>query len=404
MKITIINTSESGGAAYASINLFKGLQSIGVDVNYLTLSIIDKEKKSFINRIIQWWQVRYNVKRNHKFLKNPPKGFDYFTLSRTGYRNIHKHPLVKNSDLINIHWINNMVDYPTFFKNIKKPIIWTLHDTNPFTGGCHYTFGCNFYLQNCSPCMQLNIKFRNDVAKNNLQLKYETVNTLSNTKTVIVSPSRWLKDLAENSLIYRKYKHYLVPYGIDTDIFKSYNLIASRKKYNLPLNKFIVLFVATSINEYRKGFDVILKLNEFFRDQQDILFLNVGDNKNNNVTQKILNLGYLKSKSDIAIAYNAADVFVIPSREDNLPNTMLESLCCGTPVIGFKTGGIVDVIKHGTNGFLVEKENVYDFAQHIQIMVKNNSFDRNAIEQDAKKNYSLTQQASKYKLIIDEIL
>lgn len=402
MNITIISGSETGGAGYAAKNLHEGLLEIGVNSNFLTEQMIIEADRSFFKKIRRWWLVRRNIKRNYKLLAGAPTEYDHFSFARTGYHNIHKHPLIQNADVINIHWVSYMVDYKSFFKNIDKPIIWTLHDTNPFTGGCHYTFGCDNFMNDCINCPQLAEKNRDFAAWDNLKLKHDSLAELNPKKTVIVSPSKWLKTLSEKSSLFKKYAHYCIPYGINTAIFKHYSKAASRLKMGFPADKFIVLFAGTSLTEYRKGFDIILKLKEVFKDNEQILFIAIG--KNDIEHEGISNLGYISDKNDMAIAYSAADLFIIPSREDNFPNTVLESLCCGTPVIGYKTGGITDAVEHGTNGFLVDKENITDLAMYINHMINNpDLFDNENISSIARKKYSLKTQAFAYRNMINNI-
>jgi len=400
MIITIISATEKGGAGASSKNLYQGLLKIGVEANLLTIDDLEKENLSLIAKISRWWKVRKSINRNFRSMKGAPSGFDYFSLARTGYTNLH--PLVLKADVINVHWISNMIDYKTFFNNIDKPIVWTLHDTNAFTGGCHYTYQCDNFMRDCSNCKQLGETFSSYVAKENLELKRDSLKLLKPEDTIVISPSKWLQSLSEKSLLFKQYAHFNVPNGIDTAIFRKYESKESRERFSLPLDKFIVLFVATNITETRKGFDVILKIEEIFRDNKNVLFVAIG-----NVEAKynhIANLGYIADKETIAAAYNAANVFLIPSREDNLPTTMLESLCCGTPVIGYKTGGIVDTIEDGKNGYLIDHENINDMVNKINIMIDNpDLFDNKTISNVSRQKYSLKKQAETYLNIINKL-
>ena len=402
MIITIITATEKGGAGAACKNLYKGLLSIGVEAYLLTVDGLEQEKLYPIARILRWWNVRKNINRNFKSMKGAPSGYDHFSIARTGYINLHKHPFVLKANVINVHWISNMVDYKSFFTNIDKPIVWTLHDTNPFTGGCHYTYQCDNFMRDCSNCIQLGENFSSYVAKENLQLKRDSLKLLNPQKTIVISPSKWLQSLSQKSSLFKQYAHFNVPYGIDTDIFRKHALKQSREKFNLPLDKFIVLFVATNITETRKGFDVILKIEEIFSGNKNVLFVAIGNVGTEH--DSITNLGYISDKESIAKAYSAANVFLIPSREDNLPNTMLESLCCGTPVIGYKTGGIVDTIENGKNGYLIEHEDISDMVNKINSMIDNPKlFDNKSISDVSRQKYSLKKQAETYLNIIKKL-
>ena len=402
MKITILSAGEIGGAGGAAKNLQKGLMHLGVSVSFISEEKVASLRVNIFPKLKQWWQVRKNILRNSKYLNKAPAGFDHFSFGRTGYQGLHEHAEVKTGDVISLHWLSYLIDYPTFFKQINKPLIWTLHDTNLFTGGCHYTFGCQKYETDCADCPQLAAGVRAYAAKDNLKIKIDSLKHINPANVVVVSPSVWLKNMSEKSILFKGYQHFHIPYGIDTDVYKRLDKTQSRVKLGLGNDKLVVLFVATSISEHRKGFDIILKLSDELKHRDDIQFVAVG--KTDESYPNILNLGYIKDSNSIAMAYSAADVFIIPSRQDNLPNTMLEALCCGTPVIGYKTGGIIDAIQHGENGFLVDQENVTDIVEYLMAM--NNKtivFNNDKISENARQKYSLEKQALAYKEIIEEL-
>lgn len=402
MNITLINSSDQGGAASAAKNLQKGLAQIGVSAGFISEKKVIAQKKGLFAKLRNWWLVRKYIKKNAGYLKNVPAGFDHFSFARTGYQNTQRQPLVKNADVINLHWLSYLIDYPTFFKQINKPLIWTLHDANLFTGGCHYTFGCRKYETDCTNCPQLGAEFSRYAAKDNLKLKMDSLKHISPANIAIISPSVWLKNMSEKSTLFKGYQHFHIPNGIDTDVYKKLDKAQCRAKLGLPADKFIILFVGTSLSEYRKGFDIILSLSDELKHRDDIQFVAIG--KTDESFPGILNLGYVSDTSVMAMAYSAANVFIIPSRQDNLPNTMLEALCCGTPVIGYKTGGIVDAIQHGENGFLVEQENVTDIVGYL--MALNNEtivFNNDKISENARQKYSIEKQALAYKEIIEEV-
>lgn len=402
MKITIISAAENGGAGNAAKNLQLGFEQIGVATDFVSEAKVIATGGGLFSKLLRWWRVRKHINKNYSYLENAPAGYDHFSFARTGYQNVQNLPQVKNADVINLHWVSYLVDYPSFFKKIDQPVIWTLHDTNLFTGGCHYTFECDHFLSDCTNCPQLPESVKAFAAKDNLQLKRESLKHIDPKKIIVVSPSQWLKTLSEKSTLFKNYQHYVIPYGIDTGTFKKQEQAGSREKLGLPPDKFIVFFAGTSLAEQRKGFDVILKLKDELKHREDILFVAIGNA--NQSYPGIINLGYIADKEMMATAYNAADVYVIPSRQDNLPNTMLEALCCGTPVIGYKTGGIVDAIEPGVNGFLADKENISDIVTHIiEMAAQVNFFDRQAIAKAAGEKYSLEKQARAYQEIINKV-
>ncbi|MGY3213805.1 glycosyltransferase [Mucilaginibacter sp. HD30] len=402
MNVTLINSSDQGGAANAAKSLQMGLAQIGVSAEFVGEQKVITQKKGRFAKLRNCWLVRKYIKKNAAYLKNAPSGFDHFSFARTGYQNIQRQPLVKNADVLSLHWLSYLIDYPTFFKRLNKPLVWTLHDTNLFTGGCHYTFGCQKYETDCADCPQLAAGIREYAAKENLKLKIASLKHINPAKVAVISPSVWLKNMSEKSTLFKGYRHFHIPNGIDTNVYKKLDKAQCRIKLGLPADRFIVLFVGTSLSEHRKGFDIILRLSDELNHRDNIQFAAIG--KTDQSYANILNLGYITDSSVIAMAYNAADVFIIPSRQDNLPNTMLEALCCGTPVIGYKTGGIVDAVRHGENGFLVDRENVTDIKKYIvgmsnKTIVLNNE----KISKDAKEKYSLEKQALAYKEVMEEV-
>ncbi len=423
MKILLLNTDDyTGGAAIACRRLLKALSQI-TNVNS---SLLVQEAKSGQEGVVQlnntWlskklaW-VRFVLERIYfLFYEKSIEVRFLFNAGRFGI-DISQNQLVKNSDIIHLHWINfGFLSIESIKKLGKtgKPIVWTLHDMWAFTGGCHHSGDCENYQNVCGNCT----KFLRNPSKYDLsnQIWQEKRDQFAECKLIIVTCSGWLSDRARKSSLFKNYKVEVIPNPIDISIFKPLELKIAKSKLNLDLDKKYILFASMSIKSIGKGYP-------FFKEAMDI-FTNV--NKGNNINLELLIfgkanesdfvglplkvnfLGQLTDQEQIINAYNAASVFVIPSLEENLPNTIMESMACGTPVVGFDIGGIPEMIDHKQNGYLAKYKFADDLAAGIYHVLYEADYDelsRNA-RQKVVDNYSeevvAKQYVELYKSILDE--
>lgn len=410
MRILHISKSDSGGAAIAAIRLHKALLSQEIESSMLFLSCTNKSlpnsyaflngsqiKLGFImrqgSRIKNKLLYRFsNQSKNVTKLQNKIKGFETFTFNPTDF-DITSLKAYKEADIIHLHWISGFIDYG-FFQINKKPVIWTLHDMNPFTGGCHYSSGCNKYLTDCKNCPQLQGTSNSDNAF--FDQEYKNV-CLERQTHIITAPSQWLKNCAIRSKLFKKFQGLHIPNSLDQSIFRPQNKAFCRSVFSLPCDKKILLFVSEKIENSRKGFDLLINALSCL-DRKDFHVCAVGDSDPTVKYQN--NISFLGGISDerlMSLAYSAADCFVLPSREDNLPNVMLESISCGTPVIAFPVGGMLDVIKTGINGILAKEISSDSLTNAINEFLEGKySFDSIRISEDAKQNFQQSVQANRY--------
>lgn len=308
--------------------------------------------------------------------------------------------MYQEAEIINLHWVANFLDYPTFFKRNTKPIVWTLHDENPFTGGEHYKEEIIGMDDNGYPIYRTITKKEEQIFNKILEIKKRA---LENVKDLtIITPSQWLSNEAKNSELFKKFPVITIPYGIEENIFKPYDVQLIRRKFNLPINKKVVLFVAQQVTNFRKGFVFLLKAIEYL-EREDIYLIAVGNSRNLN--GRIHGLGFINDDKIMSEIYSAADIFVLPSLIDNLPNTMLESIMCGTPVVAFPAGGIPEVIKTGVNGILAEQISAKALAEAINDALDNlHLFDSKKISSEAVTKFNLDVQAKKYIDLYKQIL
>lgn len=415
MKVLIVNTYDNGGAAKASLRLANGLRERGTDVNFLlkrkndlTLDthVLEPQKKIILKKYLS--KIKRKLKKYDffksdydKFLKERSTKLELFSFPNSSF-DITSSPLYKEADIINLHWVSNFLDFSTFFEKNSKPVVWTLHDMNPFSGGEHYE---EIYLdinENGFPKKRIISSREVYVFRKIKKIKKEALLNVKNL--YIVSPSIWLANKAKESDLFKDRPIHCIPNSIDTSIYKPKDIREAKKHFKIPQDKKMILFVADSLTANRKGFVFLEKAIESINNK-DVVLCVIGKNKLKSNFSNIIQLGVLKDDNLMSLAYSAADVFVIPSLMDNLPNTVLESIMCGTPVIGFPVGGIPDMITNGFNGLITNEISVESLVEGInQFLEGIDKYKRKDIYKEAFNKYNLSVQAKAYEDLYKSIL
>ena len=375
----------------------------------------DEAVEAFEPRRNLWSRVRCRLRRKvlqrrfARYNETRPAGLEPFTQARTPYGAQVLRQLPQ-ADLINLHWIRGFVDVPAFFEQVDTPVVWTLHDMNAFTGGCHYDKGCGKYEAQCGACPQLGSGQENDLSRKVWEQKKSVFDRVSPERLHIVTPSHWLARAANSSTLLQTFPISVIPYGLDTELFSPRNGQGLRSALNLPEAARIVLFVAQSTTNERKGFSQLAEALAALDGQESGQFylVSVGSNKPDwDVDLPHLHLGKITSTPLLAAVYSMADVFVIPSLEDNLPNTVLESMACGTPIVGFDTGGISDMVRPGETGWLAPVGNVRALRDTIDQALSDHQ-QRNRMtrrcREIAVEEYALNVQARQYRSLYLSLL
>ena len=327
-----------------------------------------------------------------KKLKEKKIKFEWASLPSSPYR-LEDVDLVKEADIINLHWVSGLLDYSSFFKNIKKPVVWTIHDMNPFSGIFHYSNDES--LLSDKHFLKINYEAK--------RLKEKSLTRFDDLH--IVSPSSWLLEESERSGAFGKFNHYCIPNSLDVDFFRPYDKEFARSVLAIPKDKTVILFISQTVENYRKGFDILDVVIKNLPLNKNIYCVAVGNTQlcmNNN---SLIYLGTIDNKQLLPLIYSAADLFVLPSRQDNLPNTMLESLACGTPVIAFNVGGMRDFIKDNINGLLINEISATALLQGIVKFISNKtSFSNEKIREMAVKEFASHIQVQQYVSLYKKIL
>lgn len=364
MRVSVLNTWDNGGgAARAAFRLASQMREVGTNLTYFV-----RHKSTDIDWVVEIDDFLPSVKNQ------APIQSTYIDNNRTSCSNTYFSHTQENlsdawikkiakADIINIHWVERFLSSSTIAKlaAFEKPLVWTLHDQRPLTGGCHYTSGCKQYIFNtCRNCIQLT----KDPEKLPFKVLAEKIQLFKDKNITIVSPSKWLGDDAKASELFRHHRVEVIPNSIETNIFKPSNMKLARARLGLPEDEFIFLFGAQDTKEKRKGYHILQKAMEFmvaamaqgtydnYKKKIGVLIFGTFNKKDWPYPVNLHLTGTVDDDVKLADIYSAANCFVIPSLEDNLPNTILESLACGTPVIGFDTGGIRDMVVPNQTGYL----------------------------------------------------
>ncbi|NJL14753.1 MAG: glycosyltransferase [Microscillaceae bacterium] len=374
----MLSTSDlSGGAAIACYRLFLALQS-QPELEVRLLVQHQQRPHPQVNTLAtSFWQkqlaqVRFATERLDfwRLARNKEVRFAFSTAS-TGAA-IHTHPWVQEADVLHLHWINfGFLSLSSIQKlaALGKPLVWTLQDMWAFTGGCHYTGACRGFERQCGHCPFLKNPHSGDLSHRVWKRK----KTLFEAgKWVITPTSQWLASEAGRSSLLSSCRIEAIPAPIDTQMFCPDLSATARQILGLPSESFLLLFGAAKINDPRKGIAYLREALNYLRAQKESLpaleLLVFGQDKAQSLADWPFPVHYLGQLAPASVikAYQAANAFVMPSLEDNLPNTILESLSCGTPVIAFSTGGIPEMIHHQVNGYLAQPQNAVDLARGIQ--------------------------------------
>ena len=437
MKILFVNTNDSsGGAARAAMRIMRGVQQSGVEAQ---MFVKDKYSKSsdviplstytsssnwlfdIFKWVIQKFKNRYHMFKWHPYKRTKQNVF----MSDLRHTNINGALQKLDYDIVHLHWINNrFLDIKELVK-IHKPIVWTLHDSWPFCGVCHYFIDCERYQTHCGACPMLGSNKEHDLAFEIFEKKLDAYKDLD---LHIVTPSRWLGECAKKSALLGRFPVHVIPNCLDTDLFRplssaeiltiaerQQNAVVSRvlreATQEKGLAKPLILFGAmNAANDRIKGFASLLSALQIIDAQGFKAQLVVFGANAQELPMKFQNIdvtfvGYIHDSSILTALYNVANVMVVPSLTENLSNAIMESLSCGTPIVAFNIGGNSDMIDHQQNGYLAKELDCEDLAKGIEWCLAHNadgSMSKNAREK-VMNNYTVDIVSNQYKELYESI-
>ena len=343
MKILILNTAEhTGGAAVAANRLLRALLRQGVSALMLV-----RDRATDDPAVVSL--DRGAVRRWLNFLCFVWERLVIYLCNRLSKRNLFQVSIAKNQGFLSLDEIARIIAS-------GKRVVWTLHDLWPATAICHYPGDCVKYRTDCSACPMMSENPLVDLAKRVARRKGK----IDWRRVTFVGCSEWIARTARESVWLREARFVSIPNPIDTTLFRPIDRREARQRLGLPEGKRLILFAAAKLSDTRKGAAFLLEacrlLAAEMEGELEIMALS---------PVPVRALGYISGAAELAVAYSCADLFVIPSLEDNLPNTIMEAMACGTPCVGFRTGGIPEMIDHEVNGYVAESRDSADLARGI---------------------------------------
>lgn len=359
MDILTINALPSGGAAYAALRLHQALMAHGHSGTFVCtdpvlpgcspLNYTSPGGAPLLSPLFRYWSSLTTPDS-----RNVAACELFSDMSTVLLSSAMPEGLIARADIVHLHWAQGVLLSPKLFPQLcGKKIVWTFHDMNPFTGGCHYHVSCRRYEQQCGECPMLVSPGVNDLSAQSHRLRRELYSHLD---LALASPSAWLAKLASNSSLFAGQPVAVIPNAHDTKLFSPRDRQALREEYGVPQNVFVVLAGMESLDNPRKNIECVVEAMEIFTETYpeipfELVMFGGGDVLSASFC--IRHVGSVESDT-LADWYNMADVFVHPSKLDNLSNTLCEAQCCGTPVIAFDTGGSAEAFQDGVTGFISE--------------------------------------------------
>lgn len=416
MRVLIINTSErTGGAAIAANRLMDALRNNGIQAKML---VRDKQTNqvTVIGLKKSWWKVwqflweRIVIWKANHFKKHNLFEVD---IANTG-TDITTLPEFTQAEVVHLHWVNQgMLSLKDIRRIIDsgKPIVWTMHDMWPFTGICHYAGECKKYTSQCEHCPVLYKGHKKDLAYQTFRKKEKV---LKGSHISFVACSQWLERMAKQCHLLQNQFVTNIPNAINTNLFKPRDKANAREKLHLPLDKKLLLFGSVKTTDKRKGIDYLVEACKILSSTQPQFCQNLGVvilGKQSELYESlfpfpIYSLGYVNNEKELVDIYNAVDLYVTPSLQDNLPNTIMEAMACGVPCVGFNVGGIPEMIDHLHNGYVADYKSAEDFANGILWTLDEGEYQSLSEEAHRKvsSSYSESTIARKYIHIYNKII
>lgn len=409
MRVLVVSSSDAiGGAAKAATRLHEALLSVGVDSTMLV-----QQKSSDTPSVVG------PKSRLQKLLSTLRPAIEKLFLNAYSYKikALFSPAMLPNAwlineinsikpDIVHLHWVADGMVRPEQFKKIDVPIVWSLHDMWPFTGGCHYDEHCGSFRQGCGACPVLNSNSTRDLSRRTYERKsraYAKLNSLT-----IVGLSKWMEGEAKSSSLFVGRPVVNLPNPIDTKSFAPSDKEYARKLLCLPTETKLVLFGAMgATSDPRKGYAELTKALKLLPASYEVVVFGAREpTGSQGFLQKAHYLGSFSDDISLRVIYSACDVMVMPSIQENLSNAIMESMACGTPVVGFDIGGNSDLIDHKKNGYLAEPYCPEKLAEDIRWIIdcpEAPELQANAVEK-VRVNFDSKLVARRYKSLYRDLL
>lgn len=417
MKIAIVNTyANGGGAARAANRLYHGLRQLGHESFMYVLhgsgkSVVPYQPEmTLMGKVVREIRSKIIDRSFSQYVQSRPSGLKTFSDDRSQFGS---GPIenIPDCDVVNLHWGAGLIDHASLPILVRTPMVWTLHDMWPFTGGCHYDDECGRFKQACGRCPILSSQAENDLSHKIWERKQKS---WSEVPIAVVAPSHWLAEMARASSLFKNRRVEVIPNGIDTEKYKPLDKKLARDAYGLPQDRKLVLFSAMSATtDKRKGHHLLLPALkkmalEGWGKKTELIIIGASEpDSAPALDMKVHYMGHLHDEISSALLFSAADVTVAPSMQENLSNTVMESLSCGTPVVAFNIGGMPDMIDHQSNGYLASAFESDDLAQGIMWILESDERQEMLSRQARKivlERFAIKTVANQYLTLYQDLL
>ncbi len=382
LRVTLFSTTDAGGAAIAALRLHEALGGIGMQRHmYVAQQHFFQDRVHVLpskptplnggitvdgyraEKAIRKELSDYRQKLHQAMARHPqrPQGSEYFSIPGQCVPLEHV-PFLADTDIIHLHWVAGMLDPSLCLESLRgKKIVWTLHDMNAFTGGCHYSNGCRKFEKMCGACPELGSTQERDLS---FDIWRSRMGAYRELDIHVVAPSLWLAEEAKKSALLGRFPVHHIPYAQPLHVFRPLQREPIRQQLGLKPESLALMFASQSLTNTRKGGIYLVGLLQALAQtslKERVVVFMLGNNAapeftNTGITVKCL--GHVDDREQMAALYNAADAVLVPSLEDNQPNVICEALGCGTPVVAFANGGIGEMICHEETGYLAESKSV----------------------------------------------
>ena len=411
MKVLIVAESVgSGGASRAAYRLHRSLLSLDID----SIMLVQRKYSDDYTVITAASGVSAVLNKGRPFVDKIPTLFyrkrtkTLFSSAWFGLNNIAKQINQINPDIVHFHWVAGGMVKIEDVRKINSTIVWSLHDMWPFTGGCHYDESCGRYDEKCGNCKVLASNFVFDLSRWVYNRKYKVYSKVKSS--VIVGTSKWIATSAKKSSLLKERNVCVLPNPIDTQVFNRISKRTARAIFNLPTDKKLILFAATnSLSDPRKGSKQLLEALGML-DLEGVALVIAGASMPKQAREQKYPVYYISPLHDdvsLSLMYNTADVMVVPSVQENMANSVVESLSCGVPVVAFDVGGNKDMIDHKKNGYLAKAIDSIDLSAGIKWTIESKNYRQLAdnARNKALKEFEKSVVARKYiELYRNEVL
>lgn len=407
MRLLLLNCYDAnGGAAIAAMRLNTALRSAGTD-SYLMAQLAREQSVLGPRGLLGKVAIRARMAVERQAIRNYPEAIrDY---------SVHVAPSLIAArvrsfapELVHLHWVSHGMLRIEDISRLRAPLVWTMHDMWAFTGGCHYSGGCEGYVASCGTCPALGSHKELDASRSVWRRKE---NSWKDLKINLIAPSRWMASCARNSSLFSNAKISVIPNTLDTVTFSPRDKRSARRRLGLPEAPNLILFGAVSgLDTPRKGANLLLEALKSPSlgggDTELVVLGSEGPKASLSFPLPVHYGGHVSGEGALADFYAAADVVVLPSVQDNLPNVALEALACGTPCVAFNVGGLPDLVRHFETGYLAKPFQAEDLASGILFCVHRDhraKLQRQAREH-VEKHFSPAVVARQHLELYEEIL